>query len=395
MKNTLIASICICGLIIGLFYLHYNRVDIQNLKEQVILMNRSIIANTPVDETKVLNFLIGQKREINDKLTVIDSELTEITKTLTEFTNEVHTQVIALSEDQSETAENLRHNIISLEHQVLALQESLRFFLPQQRITSAQQALISSQSQTSYVTEDVIDLDEIPLTEIQKASSREKRFPVLGYIRDKGYRIFDDGTDILILKDKGVQEHLAYQLTSLFTPGANPIPSRYVTKLQLNNETLHGTLQKFLKNVQTLDSNHLHNLNVKQLQEVYRILLIDYMIGNSDRDFLYDSSRDLIVGVDVDESFDYNYDDWFSEESFFHQVLVVTNQDPVIQEWLIREQYRMQSIPDEYIRIHFQNLPESAPWAPELSRRECLEELINRKANLHKFVLKTLTAMRF
>ena len=120
MKNTLIASICACGLIIGLLYLHHNRVDIQNLKEQIILLNRSIITNTPADETKVLNSLSGQKREINDKLLRIDSKLAEITKTLTEFTNEVHTQVVALSEDQSKTTLDLRQTIISIDHQVLA-----------------------------------------------------------------------------------------------------------------------------------------------------------------------------------------------------------------------------------------------------------------------------------
>ena len=370
------------------------QLDIQNLKEQIILLNRSISTNSS-SETKVLNTLVSQEREISDKLKEINSELNDIRKTFIEFTDKVHTQVVALGEDQSENAHNLRQNIISTENQVLFLKESLRFFLPQQRMTSVQQALLSSQSQNTYVNEDVINLDEIPLNEIQKASRREKLFPVLAHIRDKGYRIFDDGNDILILKNKGVQEHLAYQLTSLFTPNANPVPSRYVTNLQIKDETLNGTLQKFLKNAKVVDSNHLHNLNVKQLQEIYRILLIDYMIGNSDRDFLYDSSRDLIVGVDVDESFNYNYDKWFTEESFFHKLLVVTNQDPVIEEWLIREQYRIQSIPDERIRIHFQNLPESAPWSPDLSTKECLEELINRKANLDKFVLKTIRAMRF
>jgi|GEM_PF-1371950 len=396
LKETFLLSCGICMLLVLSFFQYQTLKQINQLSDANNKLEAAVLTQSSIPGSSGLKQEItNQGQVLQDRFEKLHSKMEDLEQRYSEFKEEVQLQVVSLSEDQSLSAQSLRKKILEIEHELFYMTESLRFFLPQLRLSSAQLSALSSDVQNRIVKNGSVTLQERNLSEVGKESSRMERFPVLKFIQSKGYRLFHDGEEILILKDKGVQEHLAYQLTALFLPGENPVPTRYLYNYEYEGEVLHGTLQKFLQNVVMMESEQIHSMNQEQIQEVYRVLLIDYILGNQERDFLYSAKMAQVIGVDVDEAFDFEFDDWFKKETFYHQLLVVTAQDPVLQKWLVKEQYRLQQVSDEAIETLFRELPEKVLWDPVLARQECLEEVLKRKAKLGDFVKRILLAMRF
>ena len=142
-----------------------------------------------------------------------------------------------------------------------------------------------------------------------------------------------------------------------------------------------------------IESNNLHTISKAQLMHLYAYFLVDYILGNNDRDFLFSARTGKIYAVDTDASFDFQTQKWFESDSFLKIMLRQSHNDPQIREFLVKKQLEIQSISDDSIRKVFQQVQEKDRWDAPNGANESLEIVILRKRKLGEFVNSLLTEL--
>ena len=291
---------------------------------------------------------------------------------------------------------NSRHRIHQIKNQVYQMYESLRFYLPQKRsqnkLSKTQFPLDSTDTFVNKITNFELQIPK-KIELINPKGLRANLFPPMEMLEKRNYKIFKSDQGYLFFKGKGIQEHLGYQLTSLLLPKASIIRSSYLRKYQFNQEILDGTIQEFIPNLSAIESNNLHTISKAQLMHLYAYFLVDYILGNNDRDFLFSARTGKIYAVDTDASFDFKTQKWFESDSFLKTMLRQSHNDPQIREFLVKKQLEIQSISDDSIRKVFQQVQEKDRWDAPNGAKESLEIVILRKRKLGEFVNSLLTEL--
>jgi len=289
-----------------------------------------------------------------------------------------------------------RRRIHQIKNQVYQMYESLRFYLPQKRshhkLSKTQFPLHTTDTIVNKITNFELQIPN-QMELIKPEGLRANLFPPLEMIEERNYKIFKSDQGYLFFKGKGIQEHLGYRLTTLLLPNSPIIRSSYLRKYQFNEEILDGTIQDFIINLSAIESNNLHTLSKVQLMQLYAYFLVDYILGNNDRDFLFSASSGKIYAVDTDSSFNFQMQKWFESGSFLKIMLSQSHNDPQIRQFLVKKQLEIQSISDELIREIFQQIQEKDRWDAPQNPKESLEILILRKRELDKFVNSLLVEL--
>ncbi|MEE2925165.1 MAG: hypothetical protein VX619_10335 [bacterium] len=311
-----------------------------------------------------------------------------------------------LSEQESKFYENWKEirdsdtesqrRIHQIKNQVYQMYESLRFYLPQKRslykLSKTQFPLVTSNTIVKKI--DNFEL-QIPskIELIKPEGSRANLFPPLEMLDKRNYKIFKSDQGYLFFKGKGIEEHLGYQLTTLLLPNSPIVRSSYLRQYRFNQEILDGTIQEYIINLSAIESNNLHTMSKVQLMHLYAYFLVDYILGNNDRDFLFSASTGKIYAVDTDASFNFQIQKWFESGSFLKTMLIQSHNDPQIREFLVKKQLEIQSVSDELIKEVFQQIRETDRWGAPQNAKESLEILILRKRKLGEFVNSLLVEL--
>ena len=327
--------------------------------------------------------------EIGHQLKTLNTSVRDLELQISERLTQQESKFHENWEENRKANASSRKRVHEIKNQIYQMYESLRFYLPQQR---SQMSL--SQNQLP-LTSFQISLPELyklrlklpnGLKLIDPKGSRADLFPPYEMLQERNYKLFKFDEGYIFFKGKGIQEHLAYQLTALLLPGFPVIRSGFLRNYSFEGETLEGTIQEYILNLSTIESNNLHTLSKVQLMQLYAYFLIDYVLGNNDRDFLFSPSTGEIFAVDTDSSFIFKMDKWFESGSFLKTMLKQTHNDPQIRKYLVKKQLEIQAVSDELIEEIFAQVQNKDRWDAPQNPKESLEIILQRKRKLSEFV---------
>lgn len=292
-------------------------------------------------------------------------------------------------------AENYQENrvrIQSLRSELIHLRETMRFYLAEKNLIDQ----LPENKLKSSPSKKLDSLSAPPNLSLANISpDRKDLFPGYDFLMGKDYKILSTPSDgYFLFKDKCFSEFLGYSLSNLLYPLGQSIDVYFLEDYSLGNNPVTGTIQQYFVGSEPITHRSIQMLPFKPTIEIFRYLLIDFMLGNADRDFLFLPRTNKIIAIDVDDGFDYqSKKKIYMENPIYYTICGMFKSHDELPTILAKEQLRLQSISEEQIRVLF-NLSKGKRWELSISPEEALENLLVRRKNLKEFITAILTAMQ-
>ena len=335
------------------------------------------------------------EQKISSRLHRFKSDFTDEFNQLRDFMNQLTKNIEDSNEDAKQNLDNNYANwkirLNSYRADLMQLRETMRFYLRESSIINEMphsKSTIPSLTTTSP--------PKLPsnLSHVSIDGEIKALFPGYDFLVEKKYLILkSDPGDYYLFKNRDFTEFLNYSLTSLLHPNGLRVDSYFLDGYLLENTRLTGTLQKYFLNAIPIDQQSLQMLPSNRSMELFSYLLIDYLLGNSDRDFLFYPAEDRIIAVDVDDAFQYEKPQKiYLENSIYYSLCGLYRFHRDLPAKLAKEQLRLQSISELEIRAWFDQA-RGQRWEKEISIDDALLNLLARRKNLGGFIKEILAAM--
>lgn len=297
-----------------------------------------------------------------------------------------------LKKIMEENYQDYRVRIHSLRSEFINLRETMRFYLAEKSLIDQ----LPENKLKSSPPKKLHSLSPPPNLSLAKISpERKDLFPGYDFLMGRGYKILSSQSDgYFLLKNRCYSEFLGYSLSNLLYPLGQSIDVYFLEDYSLENSRLNGTIQQYFVGSEPITTGSIHMLPFKRTIELFRYLLIDFMLGNADRDFLFLPRTNKIIAIDVDDGFDYqSKKKIYLENPIYYTICGMFKSHPELPTILAKEQLRLQSISEEQIRALF-HLSKGKRWELSISPERALENLLVRRKNLGEFITAILSAMQ-
>ncbi len=219
--------------------------------------------------------------------------------------------------------------------------------------------------------------------EERKDSHNTARFSAVEFLRKSGYRLLKNETDTFIFKPSDIREALAYEFSQMLL-NQRRLQVFYLKQERLGEDILSGVLQEYVEFSEAVEAGRLSMLGLESGIQIFKSLMVDRILGNSDSDYLLEPHTGRTFAVDMNDAFEFLSEDF--EHPLLETVLKLWGKDVDFRKAAVEFAVELEKFPE----IRLKSLWDKALADSVQLTQECWASLLERKRRSSAWVRNQL-----